>query len=312
MPSQEQACDTEVLGERLADVVGGENVAFSEPMSEHTTFRIGGPADIFVCPSTAEEVVGCVEVCREAGAPWFVLGRGSDTLVADGGYRGVVIALGEALSDAMVDEEGDLVCEAGVTLRDACEMAAALGLTGIEFACGIPGTIGGAVFMNAGAYGGDMASVLVAVRALDPATGEVRDIPVDELAMGYRTSLVRTAGLVALSATIALEPGDEDAIRARMASLDEQRAAKQPLELPSAGSVFKRPEGYFAGKLISDAGLAGARIGGAQVSEKHCGFIVNAGDATAEDVRALIAHVQDEVERTSGVRLEPEVRFLGM
>jgi len=246
---------------------------------------------------------------RAAGVPLFVLGRGSDLLVSDEGYRGVVLAVGDGITDLTYEGE-TLVAEAGVTLADAAEMACALGLSGLEFACGIPGTVGGAVFMNAGAYGGQIADVLVGIQALTP-EGDRVELGVDELAMGYRTSRVKTDGLVVLSATFKLERAEEDDIRARMDDLTRQREEKQPLELPSAGSTFKRPEGYFAGKLIMDAGLKGYQVGGAAVSEKHAGFVVNMGGATAADVHAVIEHVQAEVLRQFGVSLEPEVLFLG-
>ena len=305
----ETGYDLPALAERLAGIVGEENVELAEPMSEHTTFEIGGPADIFVVPERQGQVRPVIEACQDAGVPFFTLGRGSDLLVSDAGYRGVVISLGDALDDVTVEDER-MTCEAGVTLKDAAEMAATLGLTGLEFACGIPGTVGGAVFMNAGAYGGEIKDILLSATVLTP-SGEVVELPVDEMEMGYRTSRVRTEGLVVLSATFSLKEADEADVRATMADLTERRESKQPLDLPSAGSTFKRPEGHFAGGLICEAGLQGFRIGGAQVSEKHAGFVVNVGGATAADVRALIAHVQDEVERKSGVRLEPEVRFLG-
>lgn len=301
--------DRSSFANRLAQVVGEENVLANEPMSEHTTFEIGGPADLFVIPETLEQAEQVIAACRAASEPFFVLGRGSDLLVSDEGYRGTIIAMADALDDVEVDGT-HMTCQAGVTLADAAEMACTLGLTDLEFACGIPGTVGGAVYMNAGAYDGEIKDILASVRALDP-SGDVIDIDVADMEMGYRTSRVRTEGLVVLSATFSLEEGDDVQIRATMDDLTERRESKQPLDMPSAGSTFKRPEGYFAGKLITDAGLKGCRIGGAQVSEKHAGFVVNAGEATAEDVRGLIRHVQSEVERQFGVELEPEVRFLG-
>lgn len=294
---------------RLVRIVGEENIATDEPMSRHTTFEVGGPADVFVTPVTAEQLVDVLATCREAGAPVFVMGNGSNLLVADEGYRGVVVCTAGALDNAGVDGR-TMRCEAGVSLKDASEMACELGLSGLEFACGIPGSVGGACFMNAGAYGGQMADVLESVHVVAQ-DGTERDIPVAELEAGYRTTRVRTEDLVVLWATFALAPGETERIRATMDDLTARREEKQPLDMPSAGSTFKRPEGYFAGKLIQDAGLRGARVGGAQVSEKHCGFVVNAGGATASDVRALIHHVQTEVERQFGVRLEPEVRMLG-
>lgn len=282
-------------------------IMLDEPMSKHTTFEVGGPADVFVVPEDIGELVALVGACRRLNNPFFVLGKGSDLLVSDEGYRGVMIST-EGLTS--IDAEGiDLVCEAGAALSDVAEKACELGLTGFEFACGIPGSVGGACFMNAGAYDGCMADVLVEVEVLCP-DGRTATLTVDELELGYRKSRIRTDGLVALRARIRLREGDPAQIRAKMDDLTRRRTEKQPLEYGSAGSTFKRPEGYFAGKLIMDAGLKGYRVGGACVSEKHAGFVVNTGGATASDVHAVIAHVQDEVERQFGVRLEPEVRFL--
>ena len=298
------------LAERLEELLGVDAVRRDEPMAEHTTVRVGGPADVFVMPCDADSVAAALEACVDAGVPHFVLGCGSDLLVADEGYRGVIISLTEGLDELRVEGE-TLVCGAGATLKDASELAAECGLSGLEFACGIPGSIGGACFMNAGAYDGCIADVLDSVEVLDPSTGERSTLGVDELDLGYRHSRIADEGLVVLSASFALAPGDAAEIRAKMDDLTAQREAKQPLELASAGSTFKRPEGYFAGKLITDAGLKGYQVGGAAVSEKHAGFVVNLGDATAADVHAVIEHVQDEVERQFGVRLQPEVRFLG-
>lgn len=301
--------DSKSLAQRLAQIVGEENVLLDEPMSEHTTFKIGGPAEIFVIPDDPDEVAEVLEAIRKAGAPYFVLGCGSDLLVSDEGYHGVIISLTQGLIGVNVDGK-EMSCQAGVGLKEASEMACELGLSGLEFACGIPGSIGGACFMNAGAYDGCIADVLKSVRVL-LADGSVTTIAVDDLGLGYRKSRIADEGMVVLSATFALKKDDSEEIRERMDDLTRRREEKQPLELPSAGSTFKRPEGYFAGKLISDAGLKGWRSGGAAVSEKHAGFVVNVDGATAEDVRAVISHVQDEVERQFGVRLEPEVRFLG-
>ncbi len=294
---------------RLRSIVGEENVREREPMSEHTTFRIGGPADLFVMPDDADEVRDAIAACVAADVPHFVLGCGSDLLVADEGYRGVIVSCVEGLVN--VTSDGDrLTCQAGVQLCEASEMACELGLTGLEFACGIPGSVGGACFMNAGAYDGCIADVLESVRCL-MSDGTQQTLVADELALGYRTSRVRTDGLVTLSATFKLREGERGAIRARMDELTQRREERQPLELPSAGSTFKRPKGHFVGKLVTDAGLRGYTVGGAGVSTKHAGFVVNNGGATAADVHAVIEHVQDEVERQFGVRLEPEVRFLG-
>ena len=296
------------LAWRLRSIVGEENVLVDEPMSEHTTFEVGGPADLFVTPEDIDEVREVVSAVRESGENYFLLGRGSDLLVSDAGYRGVIIAL-ECLMGVSV--EGDeMCCQAGVDLREASEMACELGLSGLEFACGIPGSVGGACYMNAGAYDGCMADVLKGVRVLTPA-GDVCDLGVDELDLGYRHSRIADEGLVVLSATFALSRADGEKIRQKMDDLTHRREEKQPLDLPSAGSTFKRPEGHFAGKLITDAGLRGYQVGGAAVSKKHAGFVVNVGGATAADVHAVIEHVQAEVERQFGVRLQPEVRFLG-
>ncbi|MCI6274684.1 MAG: UDP-N-acetylmuramate dehydrogenase [Coriobacteriaceae bacterium] len=299
----------QALAQRLRSIVGEDNVLVDEPMSEHTSFRIGGPADLFVIPDDFDEVRDAIDACVQAGVPHFVLGRGSDLLVADGGVRGVIVAVADGLVGVSVNDD-EMWCQAGVTLREASEMACELGLSGLEFACGIPGSIGGACFMNAGAYGGCMADVLKSVRVLCQ-DGHEETIPVDELGLGYRRSRIASEGMVVLSATFDLEQADPEKIRATMDELTRRREEKQPLELPSAGSTFKRPEGYFVGKLVTDAGLRGYQVGGAAVSRKHAGFVVNVGGATAADVHAVISHVQDEVERQFGVRLEPEVRFLG-
>ena len=301
--------EREELVWRMRQVVGEDNVLIDEPMSKHTTFEIGGPADLFVIPETTEEVREVIAACRAAEVPYFVLGNGSDLLVSDEGYRGVIIGLSDGFTNVSIDED-EITCQAGVSLREASEMACELGLTGLEFACGIPGSIGGACFMNAGAYDGCIADVLKCVRVIMP-DGSLETIGVDDLAMGYRASRVRDEGLVVLTATFRLRQADPEAIRAKMDDLTHRRESKQPLDKPSAGSTFKRPEGYFAGKLIMDAGLQGYQVGGAAVSKKHAGFVVNMGGATADDVKSVIAHVQDEVERQFGVRLEPEVRFLG-
>lgn len=301
--------DSTSLAQRLIQIVGEDNVLVDETMSEHTTFEIGGPADLFVTPDDADEVSEVLDACRAANAPFFVLGCGSDLLVSDEGYRGVIVSLTEGLIGVSVDGR-EMSCQAGVGLKEASEMACELGLSGLEFACGIPGSIGGACFMNAGAYEGCIADVLKSVRVLK-ADGSVDTLGVDELNLGYRKSRIADEGMVVLSATFLLKRGDSEEIRAHMDDLTRRREEKQPLELPSAGSTFKRPEGYFAGKLISDAGLKGWQSGGAAVSKKHAGFVVNVGGATAADVHAVIEHVQDEVESQFGVRLEPEVRFLG-
>ena len=297
------------LGDTLEELVGANHVRRAESMAAHTTFKVGGPADLFVEPQTTAQLIHVLRACREVEAPSFLLGLGSDLLVGDGGFRGVMVACPAGLAGIEVSG-ARITCQPGAALADVSRAAADHGLTGLEFACGIPGSVGGAVFMNAGAYDGCVADVLASATLLDQ-DGEAFDLPAADLELGYRTSRVRTQGLAVLSATFVLEPGDETAIRAKMADLTARREEKQPLELPSAGSTFKRPQGHFAGKLITDAGLKGYQVGGAAVSTKHAGFVVNLGGASAADVRAVIAHVQAEVRRQFGVDLEPEVRFVG-
>lgn len=295
--------------EKFNNLLGEERVKADEPMKRHTTFRIGGPADYFLMPSSAEEVKGIIEICKQEALPYFILGNGSNLLVSDAGYRGVIIQLYRNYGDISV--EGNVIrANAGALLSQIASAAKNASLTGFEFAGGIPGTLGGAVVMNAGAYGGEMKDVLKEVTVMT-GDGEILTLPAEKLEMGYRTSVVKTNGYLVLSAVIVLEKGDQEAIKTRMKELTEQRVSKQPLEYPSAGSTFKRPEGYFAGKLIMDAGLRGYQTGGAQVAEKHCGFVINKDNATAADVCRLMKDVQDKVREQFGVTLEPEVKFLG-
>lgn len=290
------------LGERV-------ELLTMEPMKNHTTFRIGGPTDILALPKTREEVAAVVRFCHEHAQMYYVIGNGSNLLVSDEGYRGLVLQLYRNFNDIQVN--GDTITvQSGAMLVAVARMAYQNGLTGLEFASGIPGTIGGAVVMNAGAYGGEMKDVLKEVTVLTK-EGDVLTIPAGELELRYRGSVIPENGWIVLGAVLQLQKGDPEQIRARMEELKEQRITKQPLDLPSAGSTFKRPEGYFAGKLIMDAGLRGFTVGGAQVSEKHCGFVVNRGDATAEDVWTLICEVKRRVKEASGVELEPEVKLLG-
>lgn len=295
--------------EKFNNLLGEEKVKINEPMNRHTTFRIGGPADYFLLPSSPEEVNGIIEICREEAVPYFILGNGSNLLVSDEGYRGVILQLYRNYGDICV-EGSEIRANAGALLSQIASAARNASLTGFEFAGGIPGTLGGAVVMNAGAYGGEMKDVLKEVTVMT-GDGEIITLPAEKLEMGYRTSIVKTKGYLVLSAVLALEKGDQEAIKARMKELTEQRVSKQPLEFPSAGSTFKRPEGYFAGKLIMDAGLRGYQTGGAQVAEKHCGFVINKDNATAADVCRLMKDVQDKVKEQFGVTLEPEVKFLG-
>ena len=295
--------------ELLCGCAGGENVRRQEPMSLHTTFRIGGPADLFVTPGSIQAVADSIRICKETQTPYAVIGNGSNLLVSDTGYRGVIIQIGRNLNQVSVNGK-EIRAQAGAMLSVIAKTALSESLTGFEFASGIPGTLGGAAVMNAGAYGGEMKDVLTEVTVLTR-EGEIRTVPAEKLEMGYRTSLAAKNGWIILEAVLKFQKGDAEAIRGRMEELKMQRVTKQPLDLPSAGSTFKRPEGYFAGKLIMDAGLRGFTVGGAQISEKHCGFVVNKGGATAEDVRNLICAVQKKVQDDAGVKLEPEVKFLG-
>lgn len=289
--------------------LGSDNVRLHEPMKKHTTFRIGGPADYYLCPHSTEELQKILQICRENKLEFFILGNGSNLLVSDKGYQGVVIQLWKNFSD-IETEDNTITVKAGTLLSKVAAEALEESLTGMEFASGIPGTMGGAVMMNAGAYGGEMKDIIREVTVLTR-EGELLTLSKEEMNFGYRTSVVKEKGYVVISAVLQLRKGDREEIRKVMDELKERRVTKQPLDMPSAGSTFKRPEGYFAGKLIMDAGLRGFSVGGAQISEKHCGFVVNKGDATAADVLGLIGEVQKRVQEKFGVALEPEVKFLG-
>lgn len=293
----------------FCELLGRDHVLTDEPMKQHTTFKIGGPADYFLVPETGEEVGEIIKICRKTDTPYFILGNGSNLLVGDGGYRGAVIQVYRNMS-AVTVEGTTITAQAGALLSAVAAAAKNASLTGFEFAGGIPGTVGGAAVMNAGAYGGEMKDVLVEVTVMD-AEGKIFAISAEKLELGYRTSVIKKAGYIVLEAKIRLKEGDQEAIRERMKELTIQRTTKQPMEYPSAGSTFKRPEGYFAGKLVMDSGLRGYQVGGARISEKHCGFVINAGDATAKDVRTLMDNVRDIVYEKYGVTLEPEVKFLG-
>lgn len=297
------------LYEKLCDLLGEESVFADEPMSRHTTFRIGGPADYFTVPGNAEDVKKIIDLCKKEDVPYYILGNGSNLLVGDKGYRGVIIQIYRNMSEIHADGNR-IYAQAGALLSKVAAEALLHSLKGFEFASGIPGTLGGAVMMNAGAYGGEMKQVLESAKVLTP-EGEIKSLKEEELELGYRTSVIAKKNYIVLEAVIRLEAGDAESIRSYMEELKEKRVTKQPLEYPSAGSTFKRPEGYFAGKLIEDAGLRGFRVGDAQVSEKHCGFVINRGSAAAEDVISLMEQVADKVESASGVRLEPEVKRIG-
>lgn len=295
--------------QRLQKIVGEACVLVDEPMSAHTTFRVGGPADYFVTVKDAHEIGEILKLCKEMDIPFFLLGNGSNLLVGDQGCRGIVVQTQKDMGTIRV-EGTKIRAGAGALLSKIGAEALANGLTGFEFAAGIPGTLGGACVMNAGAYGGEMKDILTEVTVLT-AEGEEKVIPAKELELGYRTSIILKNGYIVVEAVVQLEKGDPTAIRTRMDELREQRVTKQPLDYPSAGSTFKRPEGYFAGKLIQDAGLRGFQVGGAQVSEKHCGFVINKDHATAADIVSLMEQVSAKVEEQFGVKLEPEVKRIG-
>lgn len=299
---------TEEFLTELETIIEKDRIFEKEPMKKHTTFRVGGPADVLIQPRK-EELPGVLELCRRREVPFYVIGNGSNLLVGDKGIRGVVLEM-SAGEEAVTVKGRVLRAAAGVMLSKAANVAAAAGLTGMEFAAGIPGTVGGAVVMNAGAYGGEMKDILVSVTVVDE-HGTTKEVKTGDLELGYRQSNVLKNHWIVTEAVFQLAEGEEAAIREKMNTLAEQRREKQPLQYPSAGSTFKRPEGYFAGKLIMDAGLRGYRAGGAQISEKHCGFVINSGEATASDIRRLMEEVIAEVERQFGVTLEPEVKMLG-
>ena len=295
--------------ERLKQAVGAGIFLTDEPMSRHTTFRTGGPADIYIEPSGVEELKQVLDICREENVAYTIIGNGSNLLVGDGGYRGVLISFGKPFAQVTI-EGAQVRTGAGALLSAVAKQVLNASLAGFEFAAGIPGTIGGAVVMNAGAYGGELCQVLREATVLTP-EGEVKTLPAEELELGYRTSCVQKNGYIVLEAVLQLQPGNADDIRAVMDALASKRREKQPLEYPSAGSTFKRPEGHFAGRLIQDAGLRGFRVGGAQVSEKHCGFVINRDHATSADILSLCRQVQEKVKAQFGVELELEVKLLG-
>ncbi len=284
------------------------SVLFNEPMSLHTTFKIGGNADVFIRCKNTDQLKEVISISNKYDVPYFVLGKGSNLLVSDKGIKGAVITI-ENISGVTVDGEF-LTCGAGASLRSACIAAQKAALSGLEFAYGIPGTVGGALYMNAGAYDGDMSQVVVSAKAID-GNGAEKIFSLDDMCLGYRTSIFKNSKFVITEITFKLKYSDKVEIKRKMDDFFARRRDKQPLEYPSAGSIFKRPEGYFAGALIEKNNLKGVSVGGAQISEKHAGFIINKNSATAEDVKNLIAHVQSIVKNADGVILEPEVIFLG-
>jgi len=293
----------------LKNIVESERLFFDEPMSRHTTFAIGGPADVLVNPQSIEEIKSILSFCSRENLPCMVFGMGSNLLVRDKGIRGVAIKIGDCLTAADI-KGNDIMAQAGISLRHLAGLAAGHSLSGLEFAEGIPGSLGGAVAMNAGAYGGEMKDVLVSCTALDE-RGQSLIFNREEMNLGYRSSIFQQCSVVIIEAHLRLVKGEKEEILARMAALAGQRQAKQPLDMPSAGSTFRRPEGFYVGPLIEQLGLKGYAIGGAQVSIKHAGFVVNRGGATADDVLSLIAYIQDQARTRLGVELRPEIKVVG-
>lgn len=292
----------------LQNVMGGSGIFMEEPMKKHTTFRVGGPADVLVQPDETA-LAAILALCRQYHVSYSFIGNGSNLLVGDKGIRGVVIEMTDPMGNIEVDGT-KITAQAGAMLSKIANTAASNGLGGMEFAAGIPGSVGGAVVMNAGAYGGEMKDIIEKVYVLDE-NGAQLELDRDALDLGYRHSCIPEKKYIVTKVVLELVPRDEAEIRSKMKELNEKRAEKQPLQYPSAGSTFKRPEGYFAGKLIMDAGLRGYQVGGAQVSEKHCGFVINKGDATAADICQLMQDVADKVQAQFGVVLEPEVKMIG-
>ena len=294
--------------EALREIVPADRILLQEPMKLHTTFRIGGPADCLIYLENEEQLCRIQKYLRLVDAPYTVIGNGSNLLVSDNGYRGIVLVIGDHMNKIEV-KDNYLEAEAGALMSQVAKAAKEHGLSGLEFAAGIPGTIGGGAVMNAGAYGGEMSQVVTMVTVVNR-NGEIMELDNSTMEFGYRTSVIQNQPFVVTKVTFRLQPGDPEQIAVKMAELAQKRREKQPLEYPSAGSTFKRPEGYFAGQLIMEAGLRGYSVGGAKVSEKHCGFIVNTGNATAEDVKDVIWEVQRRVKERFHVDLEPEIKFL--
>lgn len=304
-----QGMISEAVLEGLRNYLPEENILLQEPMAGHTTFRVGGPADCLLQPEDEEQLINIQKYLQAVGIPWFVAGNGSNLLVSDQGYAGVVLQIGQKMSRITV-EDCILRAQAGASMAQAARAALEHGLTGLEFASGIPGTVGGGAVMNAGAYGGEMSQVVEQVNVID-CQGERMELQSEAMEFGYRSSVIRNNPFIVTEVVFRLEKGDREQIRKTMEELAVRRREKQPLEYPSAGSTFKRPEGNFAGKLIMDAGLRGFQIGGARVSDKHCGFIINTGGATARDIRDVIIRVQEQVKDRFRVELETEVVLLG-
>jgi len=300
--------------QKLKGILPENQILIEEPLAKHTTFQIGGPAQFIVLPETVTQVATTVKLCQLENMPFYVLGNGSNLLVSDKGYNGTVVKLGKTFSEVTIkkieENEYTVQAQAGVLLSKLANIITEYGLKGFEFAAGIPGTLGGAVTMNAGAYGGEMKHSIASATVLDQ-LGNAFKLNKEELKLGYRKSIIQDNNYIVLDATFIFACGNKEEIQDKINELNARRREKQPLEYPSAGSTFKRPEGHFAGKLIMDSGLRGYQVGNAQISEKHCGFVINKGGATAIEVRTLIADVIQIVYDKYGVRLEPEVKLLG-
>ncbi|MDF2882843.1 MAG: murB [Clostridiaceae bacterium] len=296
------------LYNKFSEFIEENNIFINEPMKNHTSFKVGGPADILVTPENYEQVQKAIKLCIESNIDFYIIGNGSNLLVKDGGIRGVVIKLTK-LNDITVEGE-KIIVQSGAELKDVSQRAVEESLTGIEFACGIPGSVGGAVTMNAGAYGGEICHIIESALILDE-NCEMRTLDYHELELGYRVSAIQKYKYTVLLAIFKLQTGNHYDIEKRVNDLNKRRRDRQPLEYPSAGSTFKRPEGYFTGKLVEDSGLKGVSMGGAQVSSKHSGFIINKGGATAKDILDLIAYVQKTVKEKFNVELQTEVRIIG-
>jgi UDP-N-acetylmuramate dehydrogenase len=305
----ESGLDKFAAAELISKIPGSGTVVTDEPMSLHTSFRIGGPADVFVRPETIESAAGIIKTCRQEGIPAIVMGNGTNLVVRDGGIRAAVIQLADNVSGYEVTGEV-ISAEAGILISKLSRIALEHGLSGLEFAEGIPGTLGGAVTMNAGAYDGEMSMVVIRTEYLRP-DGSICWLENEQHQFGKRSSIIQSEGGTVLRTVIRLKKGDKKEIKEKMDNFNARRREKQPLDLPSAGSIFKRPEGYFAGKLVQDCGLRGYRIGGAEVSALHCGFIVNTGNAAARDVISLIEYIKDAVYNKFGVILQTEVKIIG-
>ncbi len=301
------------LENELKSILKKGQIRVAEPMKMHTTFRIGGPANFYVIPGTIEELRAVIRLCNQFETPFFILGNGSNLLVSDAGFDGVVIEIKEKFAYVEIDESEEkttITAGAGILLSKLAKSIADQALTGFEFAAGIPGTLGGAVAMNAGAYGGEIKDHIVSAKIVTR-EGDIKVLSKEDLDLGYRRSAITKTADIVVEATFEFSKGNKEEIAAIIKDYNGRRREKQPLEFPSAGSTFKRPEGYFAGKLIMDAGLRGFRVGDVMVSEKHCGFVVNVGNGTAAQVVELMEQVSKKVEEQFGVRLEPEIRFIG-